>query len=265
MIYSTIEHMLKEVKRLIPRELLNEAFLANNNTQRSLDGLIKETIIVDTVLRHCNLYAGKIKKITLLADWIENIDASATITYVGNCSVYRIPPEAREYRDIIYAIDIVYPYEHIFTDPYIGQGQHSLLSRTNELFESTFSVGNATPIPIVKEDNIIVLEPPQPHHIDWILVCMLSYNSQFTNIKPNVVDSLCKMAVYATQSYIYNQLKIKIDTARIHLGHELGSFKETVESYADAEEKYREALLNFRGASTFDEETALGLLSLAIN
>lgn len=268
MIYNAVDYMLKQIKLLIPNEILIETFLnvgSEEDKLRSLDGLLKEKIIIDIVLRECNLYTGKPKKIPLLASWAQNMDNDNIDIYYSNTySAYKIPPQAREFKDIIYVIDIAYPLGYGITDPYIGNGYHSVISKTNELFESTFNAGSPTPIPILKEHNLVILEPPQPHHIDWILICLLGFDSSFTNIKPIMVKKLGKLAVLATKMYVYNKLIIQQDAFKTHLGYEIGSFKSIVESYSDAEEKFEEALMDFRGAATFDEESTLALLNLML-
>jgi hypothetical protein len=263
MIASAIEHCLKDIRLNIPYEILTEAFKHEyKERNKSLDGIIKEKIIVDIVLRKTNLYSGKLKKIELLGEWAITT-RSPNIVGVGlGYNVYAIPPAFRENRDITSVISLSYPLG-LFEDNYLQPNTYdSLYNKTNELFENTFGTGQSFPIPTLVEDNIIKLHPPQTQHVNWLLTCMLAYDSNFTNISPNMIEPLSELCIYATQMYIYNKLKIPINSAIIHSGSEIGSFNDIIDSYSDAKEKFNEMLMQFRGAATFDQENILSILNL---
>jgi hypothetical protein len=158
---------------------------------------------------------------------------------------------------------MVYPFGVPYdVYPLVHNRYHTLYSKSNELFENTFNAGYMMPTPIIHDKNTIRLDPPFPNHVDSLLVCMLGYDSDFTNISPAMIKPLCDMGIYATQMFIYKELKIDVDQAYIEGGSELGAFKELIESYSDAKEKFQEALMKFRGASNFDKETTLAYFSL---
>lgn len=265
MISSAIEFCLKDIYLQIPIEVLNEAFTKDLRFRnKSLDGIIKEVIIVDIVLRKVNLYAGKLKKIELKESYITYLDSPNIIGAGMKMPVYIIPAEARENKDIIAPIGIAYPINTYNNNLYDSYQYDSLQNKTNELFENTFSSGQPLPIPFLLDNNVIRLDPPSfiDNNIPWLLTCMLAYDSNFTNLSLNMFDSLSKLCIYATQQYIYNKLKIPINQAYLNSGVELGAFKETIESYSDAKEKFEEALLEFRGSAMFDKEQITSYFSL---
>lgn len=254
-----INHILKDIYLRIPTEILIEAFEPHNQ-RKSLDGIIKENIIVDIVLRKCNIFTGKLSKIHLRSEWIQN-NVNSTIyqnLLILDGLVYVIPPEAREFRDISYIIGVGVPFG-LGTD-FQSYSDTSFTRVTHEVIDSnTRNMNYYIPQAKLVTKNTVVLECD--YHYDWILTCLLKFDEDFTNLTPGAIPYLCDMAVHATQMFIYNKLKIKIDQAYIIGGNELGAFKEIIDSYADAEEKFNEALKDFRGATTFDTDQLKAMLS----
>ena len=262
---DAIIYILKKIYLSIPREILIEAFKPG---MESLDYLIKKNIIIDIVLRSCNLFAGKLLKVALKNSYSMQIDSSEyPISLYGNHYIfYKIPPEARANRDIIAAIDISYPMGNFFDYGYFGEvSSNTIPSLTNEaLASNTHSPQYLPPTPIVLDDNIIQLDPPQSYHIDWILSCMVKYDENFSNIYPNMYKSLAEMSVNATKMYIYNKLWVPINQGFLVGGKSLEAIKSIIEKYEDAEEKFNEALKRFRGAATFSKDNLVDMISLML-
>ena len=120
------------------------------------------------------------------------------------------------------------------------------------------------PTPILKEGHLVYIYPPQSAHIDWILVCRLAYDDEFSNLNDSAVYSLMQLIECATKAYVYNTLVLKIDAAKLEGGYEFGKFKEIVESYADQNEKYDELLLNFRGGALLDPERIARVITMSL-
>jgi len=262
--HNVLNHVLKKLRMLhIPDMILVAAFKPHVEN-RTLEALIKEKIVVGIVLEDCNLYAGKLKKIILLDSFRKEMGIDQNIYTISQAySVYEIPPQDREHRDLTHAIDVSYPSRMMGGSIYPSQytGGKSLGSLANEVLSSfTGTPVTITPTPILMANNTVRLDPPMAAHVEWVLTCLLAYDSNFTNIAPHMIEPLSDLVVLATKAYIYNTLINNNDLAAMVGGASLDSFRSIVESYSDSYEKYTAAVLTFRGAATFDKENLVSLL-----
>lgn len=264
---NVINILIRKLYHRIPTPVLEEAFRPTYHN-RTLDALIKERIIVDTVLTDCNLYAGKTKKIPLSIDYIKRVEDAGSSRYISSdYSVYYIPPEARENRDITVVLDLAYPSELTMTNMYPGQ----FLSGRSVANVADQALGNATqtpqyltPTPILMGNNIVRLEPPSSLYTDYVLSCMLAFDKDFTNISTNMVNPIFKCVLYATQMFIYNELLIRMNQGFRQGGAPLASIVDIVNTYEGAEERYDESMKTLRGASMFDKSTMIQMINLMI-
>jgi len=267
---NVIQKLLSHVYHNIPREILQEAFIPkNDDNSLSLDTYIEQIVITQRVLLDCNLFAGKKKRLLLQHDFLEKVKTPKVYSTLaaGYTGVYRIPPEEREYRDIAYVIELLYPfsasgYNHITIPPTNAYGM-SATSKTMDVLNS-HTYGNVAnpPRPILLAGDLIKLDPPQLTHIDWILVCALKYDKEFTSLNNDAIYPLSELVLCATKSYIYNTLILKIDKAYITQGQELGRFREIIERYESEHEKYKELLDKFRGTATLDREIISDMVAM---
>ena len=183
--------------------------------------------------------------------------------------VFIIPPEAREFRDISHTIGLALPYSYSNNISYnygSFDDNRSVCSTADKIVGSNLGYENQPiiPVPILLNNNVIRLEPSFSASTEYILSCLLKYDTNFTNLAPNSLRYLSELAVLATQSLIYTRLIIPIENSYLVGGQGIGRFKDIVDSYQDANEKFNEKLLQFRGSQTFDKDTFLGLVSLMI-
>ena len=260
-------YLLERIHLHIPEEILVIGF--NSYTNRgmfSIDYAIKEQIVFGIVLKDCCLFSGKIKKIELQEDFVQRVSQQPSIIPYGAYSLYKIPEEYREHQPITYAIDISYPITDIYpyTTPIEGTSG-SLQQLADNSISSYTGYGNAPkPLVTATPPDIIKLTPPQMTHVNWLIACIIGYDQSFTNISPGLLQSLSKMCVEATKMWLYKNLIIKIDQGLLVGGKELGKFKDIIESYTDANEKYEEYLMDFRGASQFDNDSLVEWVSLMV-
>jgi len=260
---NTIIYCLKAIKLNIPIQILNETFLrASESKFKSLDSILKESVIVDIVLARTNLYSGKLKKIDLKEEYMTNLNSPETIRLGMEYSCYSIPPEVREYRNITSVIGVAYPIANFLYSDNRAQTFNSIQNKTLELYENTFGRPIIYPTPFLHDNNMVRLEPQIYTSKPWLLTCMLEFDSNFTNMNINLVDPLSALCICATKILVYNQLRIPMNQAYIHGGSELGAFKEIVDSYSTALEDFEKLLMDFRGAASFDKQTALSIINL---
>lgn len=266
--HDPIRHAIEHIFYHIPKEILIETFIPKHvQNPNAIDFYIERNVITK-VLNDCNLGAGKIKKIVLTTDYLEDttIPMPYSILSAATIGVYRIPPEMREYRDISSVIEIGYPYSAAgFTNlnyPAVRSDGQTAMGKGRDMLSShSWANTNNPPRPILLSGDLIRLDPPQFNHIDYLLTCILKFDKNFTNLNVNAIMPLSELILCATKIFIFNHLVLKIDQARISGGQELGRFREIVDEYANEHERYPELLLAFRGGDTLDTEKLGELIS----
>lgn len=264
-----IAYAIQTIYFNIPQEILDLVFKQNQNTLfqtdigYSIDKKIVDEVIMKRVFNDCNIYGGQLKRIVLLQEWCE---FPAPTEYeqgigTGKFSIYRIPPINRENVPIVRVQSISYPSTMTGTPlTYAGSSAGTTVNMlAHEVLESqTYSLTPAMPIPQATGFNDIVrLFPPQHTHVNWVLTCRLAYDPSMLNLPPSTLKGFSEMCLYACQAYIYNTLIVKIDKAYIEAGSEIESIKNIIDKYEDAEEKYQEALMRFRGGTALDTQTKM--------
>ena len=225
--------------------------------------------IVDIVLMQSNLYSGRPKRVTLQEAWSKDLTEPTRMAMIaGDYSVYQIPEEHREYRDIIAVIDVAYPTlmafhgQYPYTHP---DGSRSVLSGAEEALSGvTRSPGVITPQAVLMGNNIVKLMHPMASHVDWSCLVWLAMDENFANVSPNMIKPLMDMTVYACQMYIWNKLSIRLNQGMLVGGQTLDAVKNIVDKYEDAEDKFEEALRKMRGASTLQANMLPHLLAQMI-
>lgn len=263
---NVIDLLLKNLYIKIPNEILTLAF---KDEGLSLDSVIKEQVITDVVLLQSNLYSGRPKRITLLAEYAKDLTEPTRMAMIaGDYSVYQIPEEAREYRDINAVIDISYPVlmafqgQYPYTQP---SGNRSVMSSADDALTSlTRSPGTVTPQAVLMGNNIIKLMHPMAAHVDWSCLVWLALDENLTNVSPNMIKPLQQMTLYACQMVIHNKLAIRLNQGMLVGGQTLEAVKEIVDKYEDAEERFEEALMKMRGASVMQPNQLPHLLASII-
>lgn len=268
---NVVNTLLRNIYYKIPNEILTEAFRkVMMNSNRTLDSVIKQHIIIDIVLMNCNLYAGKTKSLVLYENYGKQIDDKMLMAAFDGCyGVYTIPPEARENRPITAVLDIAYPttlalYGVFPNTASVGRSVTNGIDQALGSFTHTPAYTTPVPMLIDGDAGIIQLSPPAAVHVDWVLSCMLAYDKEFANISLNMLPSLRDMVEYATKAYIHNALFIQLNQGYLQGGLQLEAIRGTIESYSTANDIFEEKLRKFRGASNFSQDAFRNLMSLMI-
>lgn len=257
--HNTMRMVLSNIHSSIPDDILSLAFNPENNVM-SIDEIIHKKIIVDKVMMDCNLVGGKRKEIVLTYDMVEPAkftEQEATLMMSGAYSLYRIPPEVRDYKPIISVVKVSYPkYINVGPQSYLRPaGGANAMKLANAVIEShTFKSALITPTAEVVPGagDLIQLRPAQWTQVNWLLICNLEYDERFNNLNPQAVRSFMKLTLCATKMFIYNKLITVFDQARIIHGSEHGVMKDIVYKYEGEEEKYDELLDEFTGGAILD-------------
>jgi hypothetical protein len=271
MAIAALDIALTQVFNTIPPEILNLAFMGPSRFMTQAvpqQQLIVEKVIQARVLKDCNLMGGKSKMIPLLSSYIEDIPTGYTDRIIGvsaSC-VYRIPKEEREFVPITEVAGCYYPgYIRAGTGTHPNNPGINLMNIAQGVLQShTFPNNPPTPIPELLAGDLVRLNPPQSYHVEWILTCRLGYDPQLSNLNTSAIKPFANLVEYAVKAYIYNTMLIKIDTAFIQGGQELGSVLRVIETYSEAEQRYTELLDQFSGSTKLDVQTLSTILRYAI-
>ena len=228
----------------------------------------------DRVIPDCNLYAGSHTTVPLRPSMVEYTEfvRDSNLSQQAMFCIYRIPPEDRENKNIVVAISVNWPYTSSGVNATLDPLNVSPLSKPVTLqsiacqnLQSAIGVnGSYKPIPVLMDGDLIKLIPTSNNPLpgfDWILNCRLEYDNEFSNLNRSAIIELTALIEQATKAYIFNTAVLKLDEFAISGGSELGRFKDIVDSYSEAEEKYQELLNSFSYlATTLSPETKAKLM-----
>jgi hypothetical protein len=235
---------LDEVKFRIPSAILREAFSSAmhrwKDTPVSIDEQITNLVIKNRVLVDCNLVGGTEVLIPL-----DNLEVKRVDTYT---SIYNIPKALTQGRTIMSVLSVGYASTSL-------QGMAGGLGgvRPNSVTPTTMAgmamMDAMSPMPIASSakvqliaENTIMVRDISPLTQSGYLRCVLANDDNLNHIQMRSIPAFCRLVELATKSYVYNELIIKIGSAQLSGGQDLGVFKEKIEGYSDSEELYQEHL-----------------------
>ena len=272
---DVLQYALRYIYSNIPTEILQLSFGQQSpmpfNMVQSMDDKISQLVLQRRVIPDCNIVSGKIKYIPLLESYAElpRPDTLAMTSTMGQFGLYRIPEEAREYVPISSVISIGYPVRN-FSGMFPGNNNNpcpmvTLNQMANEVLESqTMSRTPPMPMPELLGGDLVRLIPSQFTHIDWVLTVKLMFDTHMNNMTRSAMIPFAKLALYATQIYIHNDLIVKLDQQFVQGGSEIGAIKEIISGYQDAFDKYEEELLQFRGGATLSSREKAVIFSYMV-
>ena len=264
---DALRQALQKIYFTIPPQVLDAAFRPWE-AGMTLDECIKEKVLLARVRDDISVRGGPIKKIMLQLDWSEYTTSPSpyALGISGSYSTYKIPPEARDHRDISCVLDVRFPYtisntptggvynnEAIRGNTVSGLACAALQAQTGQNLISS-------PMGKVRPGNVIQLDPPQYNWVPWQIRVRLRYDDNFSGMDVSTIEPFVELCVCAVKSYIYTQLIFQVETNLVVRGVELGVMKDLVNSYADQEEHYQELLIQLGGAEIFDPDRLKNIL-----
>lgn len=235
---------------------------------KGLEQDIETFIIKQRVAPDLNLVAGKMKECVLLSTLIENTmvrDSDYHLRRAVN-TIYRIPPEERENRDIIKVIKLRHQGVGGLDTPFnIMSDTSSLKDNMRNMLGAQSFNDTYTPPPVkLLAPDLIQIEAPVVNHIYWVLSFMIAYPEDFRNITDSSYTYFADCVTYATQWFIFNQMVIDIDAAATRGGITIGALRDQLYKYEDSETKYKEALSAFTATERFDPRVQQELMRLCL-
>lgn len=253
---------------LIPRPILEAAF-EPFQMEESLDEIIRQKVLLARVRDDMSLRGGRVFRLLLDLNWCKYTTSPSpyALGISGSYSTYAVPPEAREQRDISAVLSVRFPYS--INTSSTGGFYHDQATGGNTVGGLACAALNAqtgaglltTPQGLIRPGNVIQLDPPQYNFVPWQVTVRLKYDDNFSGMDVSLVQPFAHLCEHAVKAYIYSQLIFKIESNVVYRGMELGVFREIVSSYADANDKYDEQLLQVGGAEVLEPERLKGILT----
>ena len=219
-----------------------------------------------------NLVGGRRKDIFILSQWELDMPFEQSAPVIGSGiqrSYYKIPPEAREGKNIVTVIGVeADQYSGIpGSSAMRGGGMAYGVTAQSELMAMLNSHTNAQSIIYPKlslqGNNIICIQPKQIIEGMAISV-MLEYDSYFINMNVSGKKALADFALCCTKQYIATELRVKVDETQVVAGMEIGVIRDIVNEYVQASENYAELLNRLKGSMHADTTTLSKLIAFAM-
>lgn len=254
---TPIMYGLQEIKNNIPPQILNrfyipqryyqlrrDPFMVNTSDEQIIDKVINRRVRLD-----CDTAGATEIDIELSGLKIEPLDKDKYLIHV--------PKDRTNGREITSVMAIVlFGMASTGISPQAVQAGMMSMSSTSPLgttgtcpnmgvfkglmsANQPLSVTETTNCRVVDGQTILVEDLITPLPTGYIR-CVLANDREFSTLARPAWKQFGKLCVLACKADIYTRFIISIDTAEIIGGHEIGRFKEIVESYSDANEQYDE-------------------------
>lgn len=238
---NPIVRALAVIRATIPPQILNEVFLddtlLNCGAGVSMDTRIREQVIDSRVLVDMDIMGG--------TDAYIPLDHPVRSEYVDPYTVvYQIPDEVTQNRPIVQVYSLhfgILGYQNAgmalhYTEAPLG-------SELRRVLDSAMRVPPAVTsyLSLIAHNTFMVRFVYLPYTAAFMR-CRLGNDEALSFISIQSIPAFAKLCELATKAYIYNQKIVEIDQAFLSGGQALGTFREVVSEYREAEEQYQEQL-----------------------
>ena len=250
---QAIQKALDEIKFNIPKEILDLAFidrgLRHHGTFVSLDHRIRSEVLEPRVIVDINLQGATTTHIPLQSGFTRE----QTDPFIF---VYAVPEELTQGREIVQVFSIHFtPMSYQAYPAVIGSNNSAISNANLEVLDAALKRPpiQTSYLNIVGRNTIAVRYIHRPSFAFAFLKCRLSNDEGLTTIRAQAMRDFAEMCVLATKHYSYNKLDILIDQGQLMGGMNVGTFRERVSEYRDANDLYREALNKWQGISVLND------------
>lgn len=240
---NPITKAIDEIRFSIPPQILNEAFLRREHNLAmqlvSLDTIIREQVLEPRVMVDIDLHGGTETYLPLSNPVRSDKPDPYTV-------IYHIPDEVTQNRPIVQVFTVHFGILGFHNAGLALHAGHTSMDAANR--QVLDSAQQSTPaqtsyLNLIAHNTVMARFVYMPRQHAY-LRCRLGNDNALSHIRPQAFPAFSEMCVNATKAWIYNQLNIRIDQGQLSGGQMLGTFREVVQNYADAEERYQE---NLRG------------------
>lgn len=238
---AAINYALRKVTMRINPTVLNEAFLKPLGKYFvepvSIEHQILTKVVRERVIPDMDVIGGREIFVDLSKVPRETIEQFTT--------VFRIPKKLTDGRSIISVLSVNFldpnALNSFGTTSSCGRGE--LLQAGKALLDSNANIPpvSSAYTEIVAE-NVICVRYTHVLPPNTFLRCRLSNDENLNGLPQRAFNYFAEAVFLATKAYIYNNMIVEMDQGVIAGGRELGSIRNIVEGFADADEMYEEYL-----------------------
>ena len=245
---NAITYALRYIKRDIPIRILNEVFLKDlpyqRGTVRNLESVIKQKVIYDIVKPDSDTVGGRelkidVSRLTPVSVENDGIILKIPMEMTGGCKINSCRFASFIYNDsssigLSYSSGYLNGYAPVNT---IGGAAANILTASSP----DQITGTADCHVVPDGDNVVFIKCKSRQKIYWLNVTT-DYDDAFNQISPKSFQDFGELCLLATKGYIYTKMIVDLDEGKIAAGSELGSFKNIIDGYSDANKSYNEYL-----------------------
>lgn len=235
---GAIQKAIQEVKYAIPEEILNEVFLKREFGQTalpvSLDTMIREKVIDERVMVDCNLLGGTQVELPLHGVRPEQVDVYKII--------YRIPMSVTQNRTISRVLSLTVGQSTMLNTSYMGvEGYSQILEAAKGMMnaQAGIPIVSTAYIRLIAQNTVLVSDYLSLPRASF-LRCYLENDDEYSQLNPMTYPHFCHLVELAVKAYIHVKADIRTGMGRLVGGMELGRFREIIDSYADANQMYKD-------------------------
>ena len=262
---NPIQVVMSEVHLQIPPEILSLACrdltAVNGVAGTSIDTHISDHVIVPIVLPRINSVTGKLKTVRLESAFIEPTSRDYADSGLGGSQIYRIPPHARENREIV-EVRGLRASRH---EDGIASPNNVFNAQTAMLASHTYGNRDViTATPILREANIIQVRPSLTSE-GALVECLLGFDRHFTGLPNHAHIAVSRYVTSHVKRWIWSRRDLVIEQGELRAGVATNRLREHVTRYEEENEEKQDQLLNtVRGAVLFDKEQLSDYMALAL-
>lgn len=240
---NPISKAIAEAKFTIPLEILQQAFapvaVFGRATAMNLDSVIRDKVIDARVRVDCNLVGGTQLDIPLRGLSPEQVNLPQSTPYSWSL-IYRIPMTLTQNRIItrvLWIANTISPISGSYT--YASYNGSALANAAMGVMQSQAPIPSMSTARVdLIATNTVMISDTNEWPYDASMRCFVENDRDMSTLPVGAYRHFAKLCGYAIKAYIYNTLILKINSAELQNGQELGRFKEVVDGYADANENY---------------------------
>lgn len=228
----------------IPSRILRDAFQSKDSRlrrdPRTVEEHIRERVWNSRVRQDLNKAGGRLVDINLVG-----LPSQTLSNYER---IYRVPLHLTNNARIISIHKVTLNVTSNFAERAPGQTPNSMWYSPVEQNVRRIIAGNR-PLPQIStsqvevlDGNVLKIRDFQNFRVDVTITCKCEINDDFSSLREAYHLDLAELMEAATKAYIYRQLDLEVDQAKLDGGRELSKYREYLDSYRDAQQTYKDLL-----------------------
>lgn len=262
---ATVDKLIHEIKRAIPKQVLEVAFLKrqgrNPRHAGGLDWEIRQHVIRETILVDLSILGSETVNVPMNDSEIQFLENQDYRTVV------KVPKTKTKGRPIVQVIAFNYWYNTVAADLNNGWqtssynvqncGNSPTMNAAQQIMRaaSPAPINGTSNVELIGE-NVVVINDYMGRISQGSLTVLLGQDDELTNYNNKAIWQLAQLAIYATKAWIWANTIIDLDSGHLYGGAELSKIEGIIEGYSDAYENYQEWLETVMQAVNFMNDAA---------